>query len=516
MSDHLKWRDSDHHDRQGRGAKRRHARRRNLAVPVVLAGVLAACGGAPTSGSAAGHSSTTTGASHQATTTTTVPKVTFRKSTLSGWGISPQYARYITDTKMLRQLPTTKTCHPGATKLVYWSWEIGLNYNVNLYNLTHPKVCVDWVDTAGENEDVKLEAAMKAGTGVPDVFHDQRFFATNWILQKKVINLAPYGVNKVKHDFSPSAWHDVAPFHNSSVYAIPWDAGPLGLMYNASAFKKYHLAVPKTWAQFAQEAVSLHKAHPGVYMLNFNYIYSTPIEQLLWWQTGAYPIHWNGGAKLGMNYDLPGAVHAAQYWQKLWKSGALANISGNGSFKALASGKVLTDWAPAWYPIVFQSLAGKTMGDWRIEPLPQWKAGQDAQTNYGGSATYITTASPHKKQAVQFAEWLMTSNPSWFVFVHPPQGLFPTRTSILHNPNFLKKTAPLTGPQHYEQVYANILDHVNTKWEWSPIEPAVATVMSDEFKKVISGKATLPGILPAIQSQLTSQAKSDGFTVVKK
>lgn len=512
MHDGSRRRGSDHHDRRGGGLTTHRGRGRALAVPIALAAVLAACGGAPTSGSASGHSSnTTTGAS--TSTPTSVPKSTFHKAALSGWGISSEYARYVTDTKVLSRLQTTSTCHPGATKLVYWSFETGINWNVNLYNLTHPNVCVDWVDTSGDtNPDVKLEAAMKAGTGVPDVFHDQRFYAENWILQKQVINLAPYGANSVKHDFSPSAWSDVAPFHSSAVYAIPWDAGPLGLIYNAVAFKKYHLAVPKTWAQFGQEAVSLHKAHPGVYLLNFS---GTPIENILWWQTGAFPIHWNGGSKLGMNYDLPGAIHAAQFWQKLWKSGALANVSGNGSYKAMASGKVLAYWAPAWYPTGFQSLAGKSMGDWRIMPLPQWKAGQDVQTNYGGSATYVTVASPNKKLAAQFAIWLMTNNASWYLFVHAPQGLFPTRTSILDNPRFLHQTEPLTGPQRYEEVYANILRHVNTKWEWSPIEPEVQIVLSNELDQVLSGKATLPGILPAIQSQLTTQAKTDGFTVVK-
>ena len=49
----------------------------------------------------------------------------------------------------------------------------------------------------------------------------------------------------------------------SAVYAVPEDIGPMALMYQPSVLKKYNLPVPATWAQFASDAVALHKADPA-------------------------------------------------------------------------------------------------------------------------------------------------------------------------------------------------------------------------------------------------------------
>jgi multiple sugar transport system substrate-binding protein len=425
------------------------------------------------------------------------------------WNIPASYAKAIKDNSALNQIDTTSTCHANATQLIFWTWVPGINRAINLYNMTHPTVCVQWVNTAGLDETTKLRAAMQSGVGVPDLFQDQQANVNNWILTNDVANMSQYGANSVESSYVNWAWKIVSPFGNSAVYALPQDSGPMGLLYNSALFKKYGLAVPATWAQFAQEAVSLHKAHPGVYLINFN---GFPLEQLLWWQTGAYPIKWSGGVKLVMNYDLPAAKSAAEYWQKLWSEGALANIGGNASSKALTDGSVLMQFSAAWYPDVFTT-PGSTNGQWRTALLPQWQAGQQIYPNDGGSVDFVAKASTHPQLATAFDIWLNTSEASWYVMVEPPVLLFPTVHSVLNNSTYLSQTIPLTGSQPLWKVYSVIESHVNNNWEWSPIEPEAETVMGDEMNDVLSNTATLPSILSAIQSQLTSMATFDGFQV---
>ena len=43
----------------------------------------------------------------------------------------------------------------------------------------------------------------------------------------------------------------------------------MGLLYRADLFKKYGLAVPKTWDEFQQEAQTLKAKNPKAFMTDF-------------------------------------------------------------------------------------------------------------------------------------------------------------------------------------------------------------------------------------------------------
>jgi multiple sugar transport system substrate-binding protein len=57
---------------------------------------------------------------------------------------------------------------------------------------------------------------------------------------------------------------------DGKVYGIPQDFAPLMMFYRVDVFKKYGLAVPTTWDQYAQEAKTLHQKAPKVSMTNFD------------------------------------------------------------------------------------------------------------------------------------------------------------------------------------------------------------------------------------------------------
>lgn len=446
------------------------------------------------------------GSSHS-TSTTTKEKAVSSSTHVS----AAEYAKVSGEAAMNDQT-TTKTCHPGATKIVFWSWVPGIYRPVNLFNATHPSICVDWVNTAseaGQAEYVKLEATFKADSGVPDVVQITQGHLASLILTKGLLNLVPYGADSVKSDFVPWVWKIVSPFNNGAVYAIPQDSGPLALMYNATLFKKYGLKVPTTWAQFASEAASVHVSHPGVYLTN---IQQLPETQLFWWQTGAFPVKWSGGTSLTLNYDQPAAQRAAAYWQRLWSAGDLANLSGTAQTTALTDGDVLSVFAAGWYPDVYTT-PGKTTGDWRVTYLPQWTAGAQDNVNDGGSTSAVTKYTKHPAQAAEFAIWLNTNKASWEMMVKPPILLFPTVESMLSDTSFLDQTIPLTGPQHLEKVYANIAQTVKTNWEWSPIQQYTDTEMTDDVDLVVEHKMTFQELLSKIESQSVSYAKSEGFSV---
>src|SRR5580704_10732329 len=156
----------------------------------------------------------------------------------------------------------------SATKVTFWAWVPGMGRAVTEFNKTHPSICVTQEDVgAGDPEYVKISDALKAGSGAPDVAEVEFDELPSFEVTHNVVNLAKYGADKYQSDFVPWAWQEVS--QGSGVYAMPSDSGPVGFYYNGPLLSKYHITPPTTWAQFATDAATLHKADPSAYLTNF-------------------------------------------------------------------------------------------------------------------------------------------------------------------------------------------------------------------------------------------------------
>src|SRR5664280_988051 len=156
----------------------------------------------------------------------------------------------------------------APVSLTFWSWVPGLQHEVDLFNQSHPAIKVNLVSAGqGAPEYLKLRTALKASSGAPDVVQIEYQYLPTFELTGKLVDLAQYGANSYKKHFVPCTWDSVSV--GSKVYAIPQDSGPMALLYRSDIFAKYNLAVPTTWAQYAQEAATLHKANPKIYMTEF-------------------------------------------------------------------------------------------------------------------------------------------------------------------------------------------------------------------------------------------------------
>ena len=109
---------------------------------------------------------------------------------------------------------------------------------------------------------------MKAGSGAPDLAEMEFDELPSFIVKKYVVDVSKYGADAYKSKFVPWAWQEVS--QGSAVYAMPSDAEPPGVDYDAPLLAKYHITPPATWAQFATDAAALHKADPSAYLVNFS------------------------------------------------------------------------------------------------------------------------------------------------------------------------------------------------------------------------------------------------------
>ncbi len=394
--------------------------------------------------------------------------------------------------------------------LTFWTWVPHLQEPVRLFEQTHPGIKVNIVNAGqGSPELTKLRIALKAGAGAPDDVQIPEANVPEFELSGKLVDLSAYGANSVKNQFLPAAWAQVSV--GSKVYAIPQDTGPMALLYRKDIFDKYHLAVPTTWAQYAQEALALHKANPAVYMTDF-----PPGEGLftiaMMWQAGARNFTVNGST-VSVNFTDPASLRVINYWGNLYKERAV-QISPDFTtpwYTAMANGTYASWVTAAWGPLFLEGIAAKSAGKWRVASLPQWTPGAHVSTNWSGSTTAVTTQSAHPKEAATFAMWL-NANPTSSKMLVTKALLFPQRTALLNDPALLNAHDPFFGGQQVFRVFVQSLTQGGTI-QWSPVQDYVNEQMTNDIGSAAAGKMTFAQSLQKLQSDVISYSRAQGFTI---
>ena len=410
---------------------------------------------------------------------------------------------------------TTSYCKSGATPVTFWGWVPGIYRVVDVFNQTHPNICVDYVTKAGgSGEYIPLLNALKAHSGAPDVAEIEFDVLPSFEVLHDVTNLVPYGAGKYQTDFVNWAWSEVS--QGSNVWAMPDDGGSMGLLFNSTALAKYGItSPPTTWAQYAADAQKVHAANPKVFFGDFAAGDGQWVLSLMQ-QAGAWPFVWNGGSKVTIDFTGKAQMAFANYWQKLVSAGAIdhANDPFTGTspfFEGLNSGLYLTWPTSAWGPSYFASyVTSKSAGDWIQAALP---GSATSSGNWGGSTYPVFSQSQHPAQAAEFAEWLAASPQAWNIEVTAPSSLFPNfkpelaapAMQSLTIPMLKKGTALFAAPAKSAPKIPAIT--------WPPFMTYYLNSTTAWAAKFFAGKQTLPQYLQTLQTNMVNYAKQQGFQV---
>ena len=150
------------------------------------------------------------------------------------------------------------------------------------------------------------------------------------------------------------------------------------------------------------EGEALQAAHPGVYINDFAPNDSVNVLSGMT-QAGARDFVLNG-TKLSVGFTSMAAEQYASVWDTLLSKRLVATVPDFSTqwFNDLQNGQILTVMAQAWAPSYIGSSLDKTLGDWRVAPLPQFVAGQNIGMNGGGSPEAVTSQTKYPKQAAEF------------------------------------------------------------------------------------------------------------------
>lgn len=396
-------------------------------------------------------------------------------------------------------------------ELTYWAWAPNLDKVVDIWNKAHPNIHVTVNKQDGGDPAVtKLLTAVKAGKGAPDLIQAEYQKIPTLVSADALADIKVAGADKLKSDFSSSAWNAVT-LGGDSVYAIPQDTGPMMFFYRDDIFQKYGISVPTTWAEYADAARKLHTADPSAYLGTFSasdagwFAGLSQQAEAQWWSTS--------GDAWSVGIDQAPTQKVASYWGGLVQEGVIDNKPMyTPEWNAALNNGTQVGWLGAvWGPGVLSGNAADTAGKWKAAELPTWD-GTVSNGNWGGSSTAVTKQSQHVDAAVQFATWLNT-DPAAVKALVKETGIYPAATdaaalALTSAPAFFSNQ-----PDFYD-VAARAAKAV-APFTYGPNVNVAYSAYNDDFAKAAESKqqSAFLSALTQMQKTTVDDLKNSGFTV---
>lgn len=398
------------------------------------------------------------------------------------------------------------------TTLTMWAWAPQNKDIVAAFEKKYPKVKVNLVNAGTATvEYTKLQNAIKAGSGAPDIAQVEYYALPQFALEGALANLSGDGLGSLKSQFGSAVWGSVNV--NGELVGLPQDTGPMALFYNKTVFDKYKLPVPATWAQYVADAKKLHAANPKAYITND--VGDPGFLTSMIWSAGGHPYVTSGTKNVTINLADTGTQKFVNLWSPLISGGLVAPIPAWSSqwYQGLTSGDIASLVIGGWMGVDLESGVPGGKGQWRVAPLPQWTAGQAASSENGGSADSVLASSKNQLAAAGFLQFM---NAGQGAQISAASGDFPASTTILNSSSFLNVKPAYFGGQAINQVLSTASSDVLPGWSYLPFQVYANSIFPDTVGQAYTGKTSLSAGLQAWQQQSASYGSQQGFSITSK
>ncbi len=405
---------------------------------------------------------------------------------------------------------------PDLPIVTLWAWYPNSETVADNFNEQHDDVQICWTNAgAGGDEYDKLQTAITAGTGAPDVVMVEADRVAVYQIQDALVDLTDLGYQDVKDNFSDGVWKDWSI--GDGVYGAPVDGGPMAMIYRKDVFEQYGITPPATWAEYEAAAQTVKDAG-GPLFGDFAANVPAAIMALLY-QNGAEPFTYSpdGDGEIGINVNSPEVKEVLEYWAGLVEKGLVGTqdqftpeyISG------VIAGDYATYISAAWAPGYLQGAGvgeGADADVWATAPLPQWSASDNVQVNWGGSGFAVTSQAKDPELAAKVAFGFYADADSltegW-----ENQIIFPLNNDVLTDPAFIDaEVAFFGGQQANKEVYIPAAEGYEGM-TYTPIGQYFFTEFTKQIAAINDGSATGSEAADALQEALVAYATEQGFTV---
>jgi multiple sugar transport system substrate-binding protein len=400
----------------------------------------------------------------------------------------------------------------GPVTVQYWGWVPDMDKAVAIWNKQNPNIHVEYSQIVSNQATTKIQAAVQAGNApcLAQVGDDSMLsYVADGLLENVTGEAAQY-----QRNYLPWVWAQMQA--DGQTYGLPQDTGPIVFYYRADLFKKYGIAVPTTWAEYAAAAKTVRQKDPSAVLGTLSPD-DAGMFQALAWQNGA--TWWSTQGDTWVS-DITGSQtqQVASYWQGLIDSGDIKIVDrwAPTFYQDMQNGTVLSYIGAAWNASLIAQNVASESGDWRVAQMPVYSASSPATANSGGSAVAVLKGCPNAAAALKFANWLDTSQASMDILASPSGGgLYPASTAALDYP-VVNQNVAFYGGQNIYGEFKQSANEVSHNWNWGPVQTQVYTALGNQLSDVALNKTTLTASLSSVQQTAVSALKSKGISVTTK
>jgi multiple sugar transport system substrate-binding protein len=396
----------------------------------------------------------------------------------------------------------------GPVTLTVWSWVPNIQKSIDLFEQAYPNIKINYVNVGGAGPTYsKLLSSTTSGAGLPDVTQIEYTFLPQFIDYGTVMDISKW-VSQYKDLFPTWAWESVS--RGNKVYGIPQDGGALVYFYRKDIFDKYGLTVPKTWDEFAQEAIDIHSKDPNVYIADLEENYFMLFDALVWQDGGTMFNYKNGNYYI--DFTNPIAMKLINFWGNLVDKGAVLPTFAWSTdwYNFLATGKIAGFISGAWMPTFLTSIAESSSGSWRVALLPQWNPEEPQNGNVGGSAFCVTTQSKHPEAAALFALWINSESNS-VKDLYTESQLWPVANVFSDEINELDTPNAFFGGQKIMSTLNQASQQVKFYFGWLPVMNYVQSEFQTQVTNAANKKESWEDVLTNMQSKVITFMKTQGY-----
>ena len=392
------------------------------------------------------------------------------------------------------------------TTLTWWTWSDGNQPLADAFMKKYPKIKIDMVKL--ENPDAvvtKLQNAVKAGKGAPDIVPVEYQTLPQLTLGKALADLTPYGIDKYKDKFSASTWNAVNV--GGKLVGLPLDSGPMVMIYNKALFDKAGVtAAPKTWDEYSAASKKIHATDPKAYIANSG---DAGFFTSMIWASGGQPFKAEGD-KVTIDLQDAGTKKFADYWGSLLKADELSPVAtwSDEWTKSLTQDKLGSLLIGSW---MISGMKDYGLDKWQVATMPSWD-GQSATAENGGSSLAVTEQSTNKAVGAALMQFAAEGEGRQIVEANG----FPSSTTAMSNPEWLGQTfAAYVGGQTVNEVGVAASKSVVPGWQYLPYQGYANNVFGDSVGKALGSKSDLNTGLVEWQKTLVDYGNAQGFSVNK-
>ncbi|MHB8627974.1 MAG: ABC transporter substrate-binding protein [Aggregatilineales bacterium] len=400
---------------------------------------------------------------------------------------------------LIDQNPAQAQTKPSGA-ITVWAWKPvwdGINGAklLDAFAAQYPDVKVNSVVYATGDVYQKLQVALSAGTGAPDVVlledsHIGQFVDLGGLsditdlVKPYTDKIVPYKFEQVTKD--------------NKVYGMPWDVGPVVTYYRTDVFQKAGLSTKAddvskmvdTWDDYLQTCQTILaktqlKCMPLSKANNDARVY----EMMLWQQGLGYT-----DSKGNVSVDSPDNIATLQELGKFWAAGVTSDEQ---------------PWTDAWYADFSSTdkpvaslveaawmggnykgwIAPKTGGDWGVALMPAMKAGQARSANDGGSTFAIPVQTQNKDAAWAFIQFLV-GNAANNNALYKSSNIFPGLIDAYTNNDLYNQPDPFFNGQVVGKIYVDVAKQIPAATIYGTHYQEISGFVATAIQKYATGAAS--------------------------